>query len=366
MRYLGAVRYLFFKNYPAQVIFFITDRCNMKCRMCFYWRNIESGEPIRELSFDEISCISRNMKPFLWLMIGGGEPFLRKDIADICELFYRNNRVDNITIPTNGADTGNIEKGVRNILDKIGNTYLNINFSLDGIGEMHDEIRGVSGAFNNVIRSYNVVKGLKDYYHNLGVAINIVYSPLNSEKILEISDYIIKVLRPDNLALIFVRGDTREYMEMCSPERYLELAEKITQAVVEGRLSYYNIPFKNIIYAKDILMRRIIYRTRKTNTYQIPCFAGRLSIVISEDGKVFPCELKGQAIGDLRKCGYNLGHILTKDNIKRLKEEIQKGRCFCTHECFYTMNILFNLQRYPALFREWVRLNVMKIYACLK
>ena len=366
LNYLGLARYCFFKNYPAQVILFVTARCNMKCKMCFYWHNVDNAKASKELTLDEIVSISNNMKPFFWLMVGGGEPFLREDLVEVCALFSRNNKVRNITIPTNGFDVNNIIETVKKMLNRLNNTYLNINFSLDDIGAYHDEIRGVPGAFDKMIKSFKAVKELKKFYSNLGVAINIVYSPLNQEKIFEISDYALN-LKPDNLAIVFVRGDTRDRLNYdTDPENYRQLIDKITVSVVKGGLPLYGVPFKDFIYAKDILMRKIIYNTKKTGLYQIPCFAGRISIVISETGEVFPCELKEKSLGNLRNCGYDLSRILTRENVRKLKREIERDRCFCTHECFYTMNILFNLKEYPALFREWIKIKSRKIYAAIK
>jgi len=44
-------------NYPSYLIFFVTARCNSKCRMCFYWKEIEKAKNKKELSIKEIEKI---------------------------------------------------------------------------------------------------------------------------------------------------------------------------------------------------------------------------------------------------------------------------------------------------------------------
>ena len=44
-------------NFPSYVIFFITSKCNARCRFCFYWKNIEESDKKKELDLEEIEKI---------------------------------------------------------------------------------------------------------------------------------------------------------------------------------------------------------------------------------------------------------------------------------------------------------------------
>ena len=46
--------------------------------------------------------LSESTPPFTDLWFSGGEPSLRKELADIIDLFVRNNGVHYINLPTNG------------------------------------------------------------------------------------------------------------------------------------------------------------------------------------------------------------------------------------------------------------------------
>jgi molybdenum cofactor biosynthesis enzyme MoaA len=97
-----------------QVIFDVTFRCNSRCRTCFNWKNTDSVKK-KELSLAEIEKISKSMPKFIWFLASGGEPFLREDLPEICEIFYRNSGVKHFSIPTNSL----LPAVIKNNLEKI-------------------------------------------------------------------------------------------------------------------------------------------------------------------------------------------------------------------------------------------------------
>ena len=115
--YLKHSKKLFFKKgaLPVQVTFFVTNKCNCACKHCFALK--ELNNPLRDdLTLDEIRQISFSMGNFIYLLIGGGEPFLRPDLPEIVRIFYENNNVLNVTIATNGSLTDTIIDCTKQIL----------------------------------------------------------------------------------------------------------------------------------------------------------------------------------------------------------------------------------------------------------
>ena len=160
MAYLKFFHRILLKNNPLTVILFITSRCNARCKMCFY-----SGRPgENELSLEEIRRISRTMPPFPWLIITGGEPFLREDLPGICEIFCKQNNVQEITIPTNGFMPDTIETITEKILQQCRRTQFRVNLSIDDLYEKHDEIRGVKGGFKKLLVTYEKLRSLSKKY----------------------------------------------------------------------------------------------------------------------------------------------------------------------------------------------------------
>jgi len=69
------------------------------------------------MTFDEINKLSSTMPKFHDLWLSGGEPFLRKDLANIIHLFYTNNNIRDVRIPTNGLPTEQTIKTVVAVLE---------------------------------------------------------------------------------------------------------------------------------------------------------------------------------------------------------------------------------------------------------
>ncbi len=151
--YLSFGKKLFLKHgsSPIYLVLFITERCNARCKHCLLADGVHKPDKSAELTIDEIELLSKKMDPLLFLLPTGGEPFMRPDLGEIVTLFYKNNRVRNVGIPTNGFFTERIVDTVKNILETCPGIDLGIDVSLDGIKERHDEIRGVPGLFDKAV-----------------------------------------------------------------------------------------------------------------------------------------------------------------------------------------------------------------------
>ena len=101
------------KQTPPFMIIFINSICNLTCEHCFYWQNLNQRN---DLTYDEFETLSLELGDFENLNLSGGEPFIRQDFAEICELFLKNNNVRNIYVPTNGYFTDRTEKALRKVL----------------------------------------------------------------------------------------------------------------------------------------------------------------------------------------------------------------------------------------------------------
>jgi molybdenum cofactor biosynthesis enzyme MoaA len=108
------------------VILFVTSICNARCRTCFYWLELNRKG---DMTFEELSRLSSTMPEFHDLWISGGEPFLRKDLARIIELFYRHNHIRDVRIPTNGLPTEQTLLTVKGILESYPELHLEVDLS---------------------------------------------------------------------------------------------------------------------------------------------------------------------------------------------------------------------------------------------
>jgi radical SAM protein with 4Fe4S-binding SPASM domain len=345
---------------PIYLIFFVTEICNARCKHCFGSFSNKQEKAKEELSLEEIDKISKNMDNLLYLLPTGGEPFLREDLPDIINVFYRNNRLRNVGIPTNGSLTKKVVDSVGKILSLCKDLHLGVDISIDALHEAHDTIRGFPGLFEKAIETYWQLKELEKGNKNFKVCVEVTVSKFNQDKLFEMYDYFINNLKVYNVFVRLVRGSPRDpsakEVDIEKFEKFTMQVEKdLKNGVFYGHAVY---PFSEFITARDIIGRRLTIKTVKENTFQIPCYAGNLTGVIRSNGGVYPCELLNYEIGNLRENNYNLKELWQSERAKNIRKEIRESRCFCTHECFITNNILFNPKMLPKVLQEYIKLKL--------
>lgn len=353
-RHLGSVLW---KSTPIQLTVFLTRRCNARCPFCFYLSR-EGENELAELSLAELEKTSASIANLLWLAFSGGEIFLRDDLFDITSLFYRNNRPAHILLPTNGLMEDKIYRQTETILKNCPNSVVTVKLSLDGPEELHDRLRGVPGAYRKMLSCYEKLAGLLDRYDNFELGINTVFCAANQDRMAEIIQFVSTLDKIKTHTISLIRGKVlAEGLKEVSLEKYQTAVELLDSNLKKARTSGYGFNGAGLKTAQDILQRKLIHQTSLKKRQLIPCQAGKLTAVITETGEVYPCESFQDNLGNLRNSGYDLRRILGNAKGCAARAAIKENKCYCTHECYMMMNILFNPDQYPALLREYARLK---------
>ena len=301
------------------------------------------------------------MPRLLRLLLSGGEPFLRDDLPEICALFHEDAKVSHITIPTNASMPRSIEEKTRAILESCRGAYVNVSLSLDALGEKRDGLVKKEGSFKSFRETYERLKDLKNDHDNLGVGVITTMNAKNQDDIIEIYEYAIRELRVDNFGFNVVRGKPKDpRIKEIDIARYKELTEMVIEDTRQGRSGRMNIPLFNLFLAKRDLLYDIYYRTYTQDRYLIPCYSGKIRGVMDERGNVFPCETymykaPELGFGNLRDFSYDFGALWDSRKAKGIRERISSTKCYCSHECDLTTNILFNPLLLPRLLKESVK-----------
>ncbi|MCL4498893.1 MAG: radical SAM protein [Chloroflexi bacterium] len=134
----------------------VTYRCNSRCQMCNIWRK----PPTREHPPEAYYRLPESLR---YVNLSGGEPFLRDDLVEIVRVVTERCHRPRIQISSNGLLPERIERQVRAILTET-RADLNVGVSIDGIGDTHDQIRGVPGGFERAVETLRRVwaAGLRD------------------------------------------------------------------------------------------------------------------------------------------------------------------------------------------------------------
>lgn len=375
-RHIGSV---FWKYNPLHLTFFLTRRCNQKCSFCFYLKDAdnskippyppltkgEGGDLVsaspkgEELSLDEIQQISSSLGNLLWLAFSGGEIFLRNDLVEITREFYEKNKPAIILFPTNGLLTDIIKKKIEAILDYCQKSIVVVKLSLDGTEYVHDSIRG-KGSFQKTMQTYNELGGLLGRYPNFELGINTVFCASNQNNMDSLLEFINKLDNVKTHTVSLIRGEVLdEGLKDIDINTYHETLKKMESNLKNRTSSIYRFRGARLKAAQDILQRRLIYETIRQNRQLIPCYAGRLNLVLTETGDVYPCESFSACmkIGNIKDNEYNLKRVLKTDRAQKVIHSIQNNSCYCTHECYFMTNILFNPKLYLLLAKEYLPLR---------
>jgi MoaA/NifB/PqqE/SkfB family radical SAM enzyme len=334
---------------PSQVgyvIFYVTNRCNFRCKFCFYYAEIDKGRKPDELTLDEIEKIARSIGSLLQLSLTGGEPFLRKDFAEITEIFIRHTGVRFITIPTNASLVDKMVRYLERVLSAHPETFVRLAFSIDGIGEEHDKNRSMPGSFAKVVESYKAISPLRKRFPNLVLDSNTVFTSSTQGRILTILKYLNENFEFDNHTVTYARGEVRD------PSLKTEAANEYRQmnAFLAGLERKKERRFLYPVYrgVRDIAWRNLM-DTVFEDKFVTPCVAGRKLVVISETGEVRPCEILDKSMGNLRDYDFDLKKIMATGETHELTKWIVDTRCKCSFECALAANVTWNPSQYPRL-----------------
>lgn len=355
--YYRGIRHIIHKSHriPPYIIWFVTSKCHAHCQHCWFWK--ERYLEREEMTIDEIYQASLHMPDIYFMMLTGGDPFLRDDLPEIAYIFYKNSKVRRLDIPSNGMYTHKIKKDTEEILKRCPNLFLTVDISLDGIYENHDRIRGVEGLFEKAIDSYWILQDLRNRYKRLDTGITTTVSNFNQTELEEIYRFVKNELKTEIWMPTLIRGKPRNPIAKNIDISYYEKANKMMEKDIEKGFykGYKGFALSSFISAKNALRRKIIVKTYKEKRAQLHCYAGVLSGVVFDNGDVHPCELLNEKFGNLRNVNYDLGILWTSQKAKEIREKIKVIGCFCTHECFLTTSIPANFKFLLPLFREWWR-----------
>ena len=353
---------------PLYFVLFVTKNCNARCGHCLLGSH---ERHTGELTIDEIEKVSRSMDDMIFFTPTGGEPFLRKDLPEIVKIFHKNNHAPNVGIPTNGSLVSRVVDGTREMLDACPDLDLHIDISIDGVGEDHDRFRGFKGLFDRAIRTYRELRVLEEHYKNFSACIQIAVSAYNHEKLNELYDYLKTYVGVNTVFTLLLRGGPKDPAAKYTPpidpqanqfniDNYLDFHYRLERDNKARELSgYYKLPFGDFINAKRIIRPKLITQMVKERRFVIPCYAGTLGGNMFSNGDVLACELmgQGQILGNVRDCNYDFKKIWHSQKANEVRAWISNTKCYCTYECFMTVNILFNPLMYPVILKEWATLK---------
>lgn len=259
-------------------VIWITNQCNLRCRMCDQWKTKVTGELDRETWFAFIDSVARMQAKVV--VITGGEPFLRPDLFDIIR--YIRSKGIGCHLCSNGSLLNNIA-----MVQELKNTGLNsISISLDSPdAALHNAIRGVD-CFDQAVGGIKLLKAIAP---EVKVGINCLITRLNfcnldrmvpfaqSLKVDQIKfDLVHTNLMHRNKPLESFAGLTFTPQDLPELEREID---KLIVACAKSRL---------LTNSRTFLKGILPFCRKQSNKFK--CYAGYFSCAVDATGRVAPCD----------------------------------------------------------------------------
>jgi len=327
---------LLFKNRITELTYFVTNKCNFRCKHCFM--TDRQDETFNELTADEIVKMGEFIPSMQRVHLGGGEPFLRKDISDIAVAVANKWNTAVICIPTNGWFEDAIAATVKTFGGN-SSKQLRLHYSINALGAGMDEFTGANGSFERLQSSILATKKLTDLYKNITLTALSTFNDYNQDDFRELIEFAVTIIGVDDVSIQLARSHKGYH-----PELKIKEFEKILNSEFEGMTHH-----PPILKTYRRLVREATADYERNPRMIVPCLAGRTRAVMSPDGNIYPCEYLGYPngpkpeewlLGNIREYGYDINKLLKSSSAGTIIKRIRDNKCHCSHGIDLSMNLL--------------------------
>lgn len=320
----------FSKDKRPVVVWNVTRQCNLKCVHCYAHAKNTSFD--NELSTEQGKQLIDDLADFgsPVMLFSGGEPLVRKDLPQLAA--YAVEKGMRAVISTNGTL---ITPEMARNLKEIGLSYVGI--SLDGMEEINDRFRGVSGAFRSALegiknsQAAGIKVGLRFTVNKFNVnEIPKIFQLLEEMDIPRVCFYHLvyagrgtKLVKEDlthegtRAAVDLIIDETRRLFDKGKPKEVLTVDNH-----ADGPYIYLRLLKENPARAKDVLE---LLKWNEGNN------SGRGIGCVSWDGEVYADQFwRHHSFGNIKDRPFSQIWMDTSETLMgKLKEKKKhvKGRC---------------------------------------
>jgi MoaA/NifB/PqqE/SkfB family radical SAM enzyme len=320
---------------PYKLNYAVTYACNAQCTICNTWKIYQTApeKQKEELTLGEIDAIFENFN-LSWISLTGGEPFLRKDLAEITSIVEkRNPHLTLLTIPTNGSLPDTVSHTIDRILEETNIPNIYVTVSLDGEEPLHDQLRGAQGLWKKAKKTYELLDSLEN--NRFKVLVEFTVSKYNSghlERALDsfgITDYS-KVVVTAAHSSYFYSTNTHDLHTASSADQVAQFSTMRTHTSPE-----------NIIASVYI---KLLEKYLRNSPFSLQCVSGRSSFFLDPYGYLYPCISMDAPFGNLKES--SLHQLLCQETADALRQQITRRECpGCLTPCEAYQTILETFPR---------------------
>lgn len=302
---------------PEAITLFLTRRCNLKCKMCGQWGDkgvTRTGDDIQpDMPFEELKEIILSLakfKPSITLF--GGEPLLYSEIEEVIKLIKSKDM--HCVMITNGYLLEEYAEVItREEVDEL-------NISIDGPGEVHDEIRGIDGLYDKIKSGVEAVINARSGKKPL-INIQTTITKYNIDHLMDMMDAATE-FGADSITfhhLIFLNKEDIEKTDSKYPELGPEDwegfvfepeidPEKLASKVEKIKEKSGEVPFDVNVYPnfnKNEINSYYKSRDYFPESYGGKCKSAWICAYVFPDGQLRPCLDFEYSFGNLKQKEFN-------------------------------------------------------------
>jgi MoaA/NifB/PqqE/SkfB family radical SAM enzyme len=297
----------------------ITYRCNLKCKICDFWKPEYEGRS--ELSLSEIKIIGKKLSRLgtLILSLAGGEPLIREDIFDVITALNKANHFP--ILITNGWF---VDQTVARDILRAGLQEISVSVDYSDPAR-HDAMRGKKGSWARAIRALELLNRARPDARN--------------------RVHMITVLMDDNIDDV---------------ENMMKIARELGVTYMVNLYSYNRGAKKGRLPRAGVTEKLLELKRRYPEFITLTTYLEHLDQAIVEGG-IGDCQtgrllMNIDSVGNVARCtetlGEPVGNILREDieNIRRKLNERQKtSEC---NQCWTSCRGFAESLRKPPMFRQ--------------
>ncbi len=319
-RALGVPRAL-----PINLTVSVTYACPSRCKTCNVWK-----KRARNLSVEEYRRVFESLGDAVqWVTLSGGDQFLRADLPEVARAVREILRPSVINLPMNGILTHRIQELLPAIAEATRGSQLILNFSLDDVGERHDELRGHRKNYEKVEAMFRFAKGLQRAYSHMVIGIHTVVSRHNVDRLPEIAQAL-KRWQPDS----YITEVAEERVELGTigepispdPNAYDRAAEFLMWQIRQRRSRH---PVGRLVESFRLEYYELARRILRERVQVIPCYGGWASAQLAPDGEVWGCCVRAESFGNVRERGLDFGKVWGSAEADRFRQSVRARECAC-------------------------------------
>jgi len=313
------------KKYPKVIQLPITFKCNSRCVMCNIWQMDHSNEA----SVEEFAKFMKDgiFKEVESVGINGGEPSLVPNLDEYANEILKLPSLKSLNIISNGFSPKlffkNIEKIYQNCKEK--GIRFHISISLDGVGEIHNIVRGRPKVFGKTISTIDeIVKNQYKYCDSYDIDCTIVNQ--NVDYLIELDTY----AKSKNYNIKYRLGIDNKRIESDKVrDQYSVIYSSLRQSAKE----FFHYQFSQ---AKDLANKfkyfSIFYWLNSDKPKRLlGCTWKDEGITLDARGELYYCAVASDSIGSLRKD--NGEKIFFDDKNIEYRRSIIRNSCDgCIHD----------------------------------